>query len=73
MKKKCPKCGCELKKIIYGMPTLETFEASERGEVVLGGCCIIDGGPDYRCDECRLEYSKDLKETFEIEDFDEDE
>lgn len=38
--KTCPKCGGKVVKIIYGEPTEELFEASDRGEVILGGCCI---------------------------------
>ena len=31
------------------MPGPELFEAEERGEVILGGCCVSDDDPKYRC------------------------
>jgi len=56
--KTCPKCGGKVVKIIYGEPTEELFEASDRGEVILGGCCIAldENGnqisPEYGCVDC---------------------
>ena len=55
------KCGEKLIEIVYGMPGPELFEASERGEVILGGCCIGDEDPEYRCKKCKFDYSDDLK------------
>lgn len=63
--KKCPKCGESLIEIVYGMPGIELFEAEERGEVILGGCCVSDDDPKYRCKKCDIDYSRDLKKTFE--------
>ena len=56
--KVCPKCGGKIVEIVYGEPTDELFNAAERGEVILGGCCIafdekgnqID--PKYGCVDC---------------------
>ena len=49
----CPRCGSpDAVEIVYGYPTAETFEASERGEVVLGGCVIGPEAPDYVCRTC---------------------
>jgi len=31
------------------MPGFELFEAAERGEVALGGCCISDDDPTHEC------------------------
>lgn len=56
--KACPKCGGKVVKIIYGEPTEELFEAADRGEVILGGCCIAldENGnqisPEYGCVDC---------------------
>ena len=56
---KCPNCGGKLIPIIYGEPTLETFEKAERGEVKLGGCCIhAEGDPQWACSECDTEFMK---------------
>ena len=56
--KVCPKCGGKIVEILYGEPTEELFNAAERGEVILGGCCIafdekgnqID--PQHGCVDC---------------------
>ncbi len=59
---KCPKCGGKVVKIIYGEPSIEAFEAEERGEIILGGCCIqIDGEgnslmPDWQCKKCNAQF-----------------
>jgi len=50
---KCPECGSEdTLEIVYGHPTQELSEEAERGEVVLGGCCIDGGAPDRVCRAC---------------------
>lgn len=42
----CPKCGStNALNIIYGMPAPEAVEASNRGKVILGGCCIMPDSP----------------------------
>ena len=62
--KKCPKCNNNLIEIIYGMPSSELFEAEERGEVMLGGCCISDDNPKYHCKNCDIDFSRDLKKSY---------
>ena len=52
----CPKCRSDRTvPILYGYPSHEAFEAEERGELILGGCEMIDGMPheDYGCLDCR--------------------
>ena len=49
----CPLCRTPMVPIAYGYPTGETFEAAERGEVVLGGCMVWDGRPTRQCPRCR--------------------
>ena len=40
----CPKCRSgRTAPILYGYPSHEAFEAEERGELILGGCEMIDG------------------------------
>lgn len=54
----CPICGGKVVPIVYGMPTGDLEEKADRGEVVLGGCCIaldekghsID--PKWACTNC---------------------
>ena len=46
-RRRCPNCGAHsVVRIIYGYPGPELFERAERGEVMLGGCCIsAEGDP----------------------------
>ncbi len=46
---RCPSCGARSIPIVYGYPLPETFEAADRGEVVLGGCCIRDVDSAFTC------------------------
>lgn len=49
----CPHCGStDSIEILYGMPTLEAYEASKRGELIIGGCCMEIGAPDRKCKGC---------------------
>jgi hypothetical protein len=51
----CPDCGDRtVFEIIYGYPTSELFQAGERGEVIIGGCCIQGPviGRQVECTEC---------------------
>ncbi len=57
--RKCPKCGsCNSVKIVYGMPSFKLFQEAEAGKVKLGGCCIIEGGPEYHCKDCNNEWNR---------------
>lgn len=57
----CPKCKSKnIIPIVYGYPSLEAMEASEKGLIKLGGCVIlIDGckNPDRYCKDCGNEWS----------------
>ncbi len=56
--KVCPKCGGKIVEIRYGYPTEKLFNAAVRGEVILGGCCVVrnENGnlidPQYGCVDC---------------------
>lgn len=51
--KQCPKCGSSnFAEIVYGRPTSEALDAVDRGEIALGGCFIMPGQPDWRCNVC---------------------
>ncbi len=51
--RRCPACGADKPlRIAYGEPTPDIFEAAERGELVLGGCCIAAGLPTRQCRAC---------------------
>lgn len=59
---RCPICNGKVVPIVYGEPSCELFEAAERGEVVLGGCCIeVDENgcnmmPSWVCVDCKTEF-----------------
>ena len=59
--RKCPHCGGKVVPIIYGEPTQEAFEASERGEFVLGGCCINELSPDWECLRCGHQFIRVIR------------
>ena len=49
----CPKCGStNVVSIVYGLPMPELFEKAERGEVMLGGCCVSADNPTQHCKDC---------------------
>ena len=49
----CPHCGEKAGvKILYGMPASEAFQAEQRGELWLGGCCTSEGDPKSHCMKC---------------------
>ena len=59
----CPKCNSEnIIPIIYGYPTSEMFEASDKNECILGGCCIAADEDSeklldkYHCSDCGFEW-----------------
>ena len=49
----CPRCGAVSVPIVYGLPSYELFDAADRGEVALGGCCVIIGGDPQPTRACR--------------------
>jgi hypothetical protein len=49
----CSKCGStDAVRIVYGYPTIDLFQAEQRGEVSLGGCIVGNEPPDYACRSC---------------------
>ena len=63
----CPYCGTKLLKVVYGMPAQETLEKAEKGEIILGGCIIEENQPKYFCNNCKKDFSSDLKECIDKE------
>ena len=50
---RCPKCKSkDIVPISYGYPTDETMDKADRGEVVIGGCCIGPSSPRQSCRQC---------------------
>lgn len=47
---KCPICFHQLKRIIYGMPSMDTFENQDN--IYIGGCIVYGDDPDLGCKNC---------------------
>ena len=59
--KKCPICtSADVVDIIYGIPSYELFQQAENRKVALGGCCITDDDPKWKCLDCEIEIYKEL-------------
>ena len=50
----CPACqGLDIKEIIYGLPDIEGFDFEKHA---VGGCCVSDNDPGFKCKSCDLEF-----------------
>jgi hypothetical protein len=56
MTKTCPLCKTDkgVREYLYGMPS----EEPDTSKFILGGCCISDEMPDYRCLACGTDFFK---------------
>ncbi len=62
--KKCPECGStRVANILFGMPAFskEIEEKIHEGKIVLGGCCISDDDPKWKCIDCSTEIYKKIE------------
>jgi hypothetical protein len=49
----CPYCGSpDATPIVYGLPTAESSDAAERGEIILAGCRFSDDSPAWEGRRC---------------------
>ena len=48
----CSYCGGEMRPVVYGLPSPELFEEADKGDVILGGCCIPSSPAQTRCIDC---------------------
>lgn len=58
--KQCPNCGAKNTAcILYGLPKFsESLDKDlENGLIVLGGCTIFEGDPNFKCNECKHSWS----------------
>ncbi len=56
--------------ILYGYPAIEAFEQSERNEIKLGGCVLMEGQPERHCTSCGHEWQiVRRKSPWDIPDF----
>lgn len=53
----CPSCqsGAVIS-IIYGLPGPEAIKEAEEGLIALGGCCVDDNNPRWKCKACENEW-----------------
>jgi hypothetical protein len=59
--RKCSQCGSSrIAVILYGMPEFspELKKSLDEGDIVLGGCCITDDDPTWKCAECEIDIFK---------------
>ena len=56
-KPQCPQCDSKNIAVIeFGFPSPEMIEGSDRGEIVLGGCCVTEDDPEWHCKDCEYEW-----------------
>jgi len=55
----CPTCGNKLIPILYGLPSPEAMEGAEKGEIILGGCCVSWDDPTHHCKKCNKDVYMD--------------
>ena len=59
--KRCPACGSEnIAGILYGLPVFSPSLEKEikENKTVLGGCCITEDDPAWKCIDCNAEIYK---------------
>ena len=64
--RKCPKCEGKVLRILYGEPNLEYLESCKE-TFAFGGCCVVEGGAVWQCDECYVNIyrERDLLEALD--------
>ena len=57
MTKKCPVCNSKegVREYFYGLP----MDQPDAGKYVVGGCCISEDMPDYKCIKCFTDFYRD--------------
>jgi len=54
---KCPSCNSDnVAAIAFGYPGPEMIEEADRGDIVLGGCCVEEDDPEWHCKDCAHEW-----------------
>lgn len=57
----CPKCQSKnVARVLFGLPNYneDLDRKLKNKEVVLGGCVLDVGAPDYHCNECGEEWER---------------
>jgi hypothetical protein len=58
---KCPACdSASVAEILWGYYTnVDSLEdALEKKEIVLGGCCVTDNDPKWKCNDCHHKWGE---------------
>ena len=64
----CPSCGFyPVGEIIYGYPVWDEVQQRgvEEGSIIIGGCCMFDGQPQWACKNCGCEFRVEGEEIEE--------
>lgn len=55
--RRCPLCGsARTTPIVYGLPGDEMLDEAQRGEIILGGCCIVEDQATHECRSCSAKF-----------------
>ena len=60
--RKCPQCeSSRIVVVLYGMPEFspELDKSLKEGKIELGGCCIGNDDPQWKCAECDADIYKE--------------
>jgi hypothetical protein len=58
---KCPSCdSTDIALILWGLPiwNSDLDSASEKREMVLGGCCVSNNDPKWECTNCSFRWGR---------------
>ena len=55
----CPECGQDdVAEILWGLPAFseKLSRDIDQGKIVLGGCCVSEDSPRWKCNSCSHEW-----------------
>jgi len=64
----CVACGGKVLPVLYGMPEVAAREASERGELILGGCTLEDVACRCECGATAYEFDESPFDPFGVDE-----
>ena len=64
----CPDCGGKVLPVLYGMPGEDATKASQRGELIIGGCMLEDVAFRCGCGAIAYDFDDSSAGPFDIED-----
>nr|WP_289039390.1 hypothetical protein [uncultured Allobacillus sp.] len=58
--RRCPACdSTDVIPIVYGEPDSYLAMESDEGKVLLGGCVVMPNSPEYHCQNCENEWTRE--------------